>query len=115
MLTAWNRQAFAEIAHRQSVGVPAKEWGSIPCFRSNAVQVGSVIEIMVNCIWFNSMYLAGSCKSDSVERHANLVVCRNGKRYIAVDSTEQDAEEANNSSVAKPIIAGSSPATTTQG
>ena len=25
---------------------------------------------------------------DSVESHANLVVCRNGKRYIAVDSTE---------------------------
>ena len=26
---------IAEIAHRQSVGIPAKEWGSIPCFRSN--------------------------------------------------------------------------------
>lgn len=26
---------IAEIAHRKSVGIPAKEWGSIPCFRSN--------------------------------------------------------------------------------
>lgn len=48
MLAVWDRQAFAEIAHRQSVGIPAKELGSIPSFRSNAVQVGSVIEIMVN-------------------------------------------------------------------
>ena len=28
--------------------IPAKKWGLIPYFRSNAVQVGSVIEIMVN-------------------------------------------------------------------
>lgn len=28
---------IAEIAHRQSVGIPAKEWGSIPCFRSTLI------------------------------------------------------------------------------
>lgn len=79
MLAAWNRQAFAEIAHRQSVGIPAKEWGSIPCFRSNAVQVGSVIEIMVNGRKVRFLSLAGSVQFDSVERHANLVVWRNWK------------------------------------
>ena len=36
-----------------------------------------------------------------------------GRRYIAVDGTGQDAEEALDRSVAKPIVAGSNPATTT--
>lgn len=68
---------IAETAHRQSVGIPAKEWGSIPCSRSNAVQVGSVIEIMVNVRGSIPCVPLVRGQSDSLERQANLVVWRN--------------------------------------
>ena len=79
---------IAEIAHRQSVGIPAKEWGSIPCFRSNAVQVGSVIEIMVNvrgsspCVTLVAVNLT-AWKDTQIWWYGGI-----GRRYIAVDITE---------------------------
>lgn len=55
---------IAEIAHRQSVGIPAKEWGSIPCVMLVAVNLTA---------W----------KGTQIWWYGGI-----GRCYIAVDSTE---------------------------
>lgn len=49
---------IAEIAHRQSVGIPAKEWGSIPCFRSTLIVAISKSKNIKACAVYGVIVIA---------------------------------------------------------